>query len=484
MPGESGLGLLKFAAEHYPATGRIMMTGFNTMETAKEVLKVGVYGYLLKPLEKELVRITVQNCLRHMLLENQMKACLAEAQKEVMNINLMLETILNNIDVGVVLIDPEMRMLKWNSTMELLFPQIQGKKGTHCFELIPEHPRSALCDECSTVKAFEMKRPMHTERIISTKDGLKELRISSLPIIEHDKSIKKGMILYYDITEIMEGQRAVSESNKLVAVGQLASGIAHEINTPVQFVGDNIGYLRDTFGNLQPLFSLTKEIQESGCDDQTSLHERCLRLQEVAEAADLDFILQDIPDAIAQSLEGVKRISDIVKAMKDFAHPGEQEKTLADLNGLIQATLTVCKNEWKYVAEITLNLDSDLPQVECLSSEISQVILVLVVNAAHSIEEKIADGTCKMGKIHIATKRYEENRVQIVIQDTGKGIPAEIQEKIFQAFFTTKKRGKGTGQGLTMARNIITEKHNGQLLFTSEPGNGTEFSIILPVISQ
>lgn len=483
MPNESGLDLLRFSAKYYPEIGRIMMTGFNTMETAHEILELGVYGYLIKPLNRDMILITVQNALQHRLLENQMQACLAKAQKEVFDKHNTLETILNNIDVGVTVIDLDLRILDQNKTMKLMFPKIEWEKPNHCFEIMGHTPTNQVCSDCPMQKAFDTKLPTSYDRLIMTEHGHKEFRISALPIVGDGGNINKGLLLFHDVSDIMENQKIASESNKLAAVGQLAAGIAHEINTPTQFLGDNINFLQDSFEDLEKLFSINKEIQGINCSDRGITQEICIRLQKEAEQADLDYLAEEIPAAINQSKDGVERIADIVKAIKYFTHPGEQEKTASNINELIKSTLTVCRNEWKYVAEIQLSLDEYLPMVECLQSEISQVLLILIVNSAHSIEEDMVNENNSRGVIHVSTKKHNSQHVQIVISDTGKGIPSEIQDKIFQAFFTTKKRGKGTGQGLFMANNIITEKHDGNLSFTSKVNKGTEFSIILPIHS-
>ena len=483
MPGESGLDLLKFAAEFYPETGRIMMTGYHNRDAEQKALQIGVYGYLIKPLNSQMINVTIQNSLRRVLLENQMHACLNEAQKEVVDKNRTLEAVLNNIDIGVALIDREMKVLSLNKTMELMCPEINYQKQKHCYDNITEYSTKGLCDDCPLVHAFETKMPFHTERVVRTDDVYKEYKISAIPILENDKSVNKGMILYHDLTDLMETQRSMSESSKLAAVGQLAAGITHEINTPSQFLGDNIRFLEESFKELEPLFPIIQEIQGADISDQPALYEKCRRLKEEVAKVDLDFLQSDIPEAIEQSLEGVRRVREIVMAMKDFSHPGEQDKAPSNINEQVRNTLTVCRNEWKYVAEITLDLDDNLPLVECLQNEINQVILILIVNGAHSIEEKISDGNSKMGQIHITTKNLDQKYVQLTVRDTGNGIPYPIQDKIFEAFFTTKKQGKGTGQGLSMAQHIVMEKHCGKLGFSSEPGVGTEFSITLPVSS-
>lgn len=481
LAGGSGLDLLKYSSEHYPVTGRILMTGFNDMEIANQVLATGVYGYLLKPLGKELVLITVQNALRHKSLENHMEACLEEAQKKLIDKKNTLQTILNNMDVGVAVLDRELRLLEHNKALSLMFPQLKEDKYTYCYEYFSDCSKKNVCTDCSLQKAFDSKEPVYSERVVKTAEGPREFKISVLPIVEKSGEVYKGLVLYSDVTEFMESHRIASESGKMAAVGQLAAGIAHEINTPVQFLGDNINFLHDSFEDIKRLLSVNQEVQNMDYAEKQVAMELCKKIHTEAEDVDLEYLAEEIPNAICQSQDGVKRIAEIVKAMKDFSHPDGQDKTNADINELIKSTITVCRNEWKYVAEMKMNLADDLPFVKCLPSEISQVVLILVVNGAHAIEEKLNNETHSMGQLHVTTKSLDSEHIQISIRDTGAGIPEEVQPKIFQAFFTTKKRGKGTGQGLAMANSIISDNHHGELTFSSEPGKGTEFFITLPL---
>jgi signal transduction histidine kinase len=198
------------------------------------------------------------------------------------------------------------------------------------------------------------------------------------------------------------------------------------------------------------------------------------------EQADTDYLLKEIPHAIDQSLEGLERVAKIVRAMKEFSHPGSEEKRAVDINKAIETTVTVARNEWKYVADVVTQLDSCLPLVPCLGGEFNQVILNLIINAAHAIAGVVGDGSKGKGKITISTRR-DGPWVQIAIQDTGTGIPPEIQSRIFEPFFTTKPVGKGTGQGLALAHSAIVNRHQGRIWFESEPGQGTTFFIKLPV---
>ncbi len=201
---------------------------------------------------------------------------------------------------------------------------------------------------------------------------------------------------------------------------------------------------------------------------------------EIVDHLDWDYLKEEIPRAIDQSIEGIQRVTSIVQAMKEFSHPGSKQKINADLNRIIETTITISRNEWKYVATLETDLDPELQSVPCLVDEMGQVILNLLINAAHAIENELGNNPeGKKGRICISTRQYDQY-VEIRISDTGCGIPASIESKVFDPFFTTKEVGKGTGQGLTIAHDVITGKHNGTLVFETEPGAGTTFIIRLP----
>jgi PAS domain S-box-containing protein len=282
-----------------------------------------------------------------------------------------------------------------------------------------------------------------------------------------------------DITERKQMERQLAQSRKLRSIGQLASGIAHEINTPTQYVGDNTRFLLEAFADLMGVLNayngLLADARSGGFRP-----DRVLAVEEAMRQADVDYLSAEIPVAIRHTLEGVERIAKIVRAMKEFAHPGREEKVMADLNGIIETTLTVARNEWKYVADVVTDFDSGLPPLLCHPGEINQVVLNLIVNAAHAIEEAMGPGAGAKGVITVTTRRCD-GWAQIRIQDTGAGIPAAVQPRIFDPFFTTKPVGRGTGQGLAICHPVIVEKHGGRISFESEVGCGTTFTVELPL---
>ena len=285
--------------------------------------------------------------------------------------------------------------------------------------------------------------------------------------------------------EAEEHQKALQvqlvQAQKLESIGQLAAGIAHEINTPTQYVGDNTRFLQDSVADLIEIIDLY-----DGLLDPAQEHRPCAERSAEAKAAlerlDMEFLREEIPKAISQSLEGVERVATIVRSMKEFSHPGAVERQLADLNRAIESTITVARNEWKYVAEMVTDLDASLPLVPCLLGDVNQVVLNMIVNAAHAIKGVVGD-TGEKGTITVTT-RCAGSWVEVRISDTGSGIPPEIRPRIFDPFFTTKEVGKGTGQGLAIAHTVIVQKHGGEIKVESEVGQGTTFIIRLPLDTE
>lgn len=279
--------------------------------------------------------------------------------------------------------------------------------------------------------------------------------------------------------ELAETRNQLLQAEKLEAVGRLAAGIAHEINTPTQFVGDNVHYLAQSFADILVLVDEYRRIASEvpALRDDASLQ---ARLREVEDNADLEFFRENLEPAIERAKDGISRIAGIVKAMKEFSHPSSEGKETADINRAIQATLTIARNEYKYVADVETDF-GELPMLRCYAGDLNQVFLNLIVNAAHAIADIGQEGAAR-GKIRIRTAS-DEHSVCIEIADTGCGIPEDIRAKVFEPFFTTKGIGRGTGQGLAIARSIVVDKHGGSLTFESEVGRGTTFRIRLPIES-
>lgn len=281
------------------------------------------------------------------------------------------------------------------------------------------------------------------------------------------------------LTQLRHAQSQLLQSQKLEAIGSMAAGIAHEINTPAQFASDNTSFLRKSFVKLTALleaYQLLLDDLEAGPLDGERIAQERARMRR----SKLDFLLQEIPNALDGALEGLSRISSIVRAMKEFSHPSNGIPQPVDLREIITTTVTVSRNEWKYVAEVSTDFDSNLAPVPCLRDELSQVILNLIVNSAHAIQSRIDNSSTLKGKIHIATKSYD-NYAEIAVTDNGCGIPEAIHHRVFEPFFTTKPVGSGTGQGLAIAYSVVVDKHKGRIHFTSSETDGTTFVLRLPL---
>jgi signal transduction histidine kinase len=265
-------------------------------------------------------------------------------------------------------------------------------------------------------------------------------------------------------------------SQKLESVGRLAAGIAHEINTPIQFVGDNVNFLSGAFEQLLALCDSYKVACAKAATGRLSA-EDVAGLKQNEETADIEYIRANVATSIASTLDGVGRVARIVQSMKAFAHPDRGERATADLNAALRDTLTVATNELKYVAQVETDFGK-IPPVPCFVSDLNQVFLNLLVNAAHAIGDVVGK-TGQRGVIRVRTY-LEGSVVVIAISDTGTGIPEAVRGRIFDPFFTTKEVGKGTGQGLALARAVVVDRHGGSLIFETEMGKGTTFFVRIP----
>ena len=282
-----------------------------------------------------------------------------------------------------------------------------------------------------------------------------------------------------DITQRKNLEQQLAQAKKMESIGQLAAGIAHEINTPAQFVGDNIRFIKDAFDDLIELnggYSKLLDAVKNEAVTEALIEE----IEAAYKKSDPEYLVEEIPLAIDQSLDGITRISKIVRAMKEFSHPGGKDLEATDLNQSISNTITVASNEWKYIADVKTDLAEDLPSVKCFPQEINQVILNLIVNAAHAIDGTREGESADKGSIKISTRQIDDE-VEVRVTDSGCGIPDDIKHRIFDPFFTTKDVGKGSGQGLAMAYKTIVDQHKGKLEVESTIGRGTTFTIRLPI---
>ena len=334
--------------------------------------------------------------------------------------------------------------------------------------------------------------------------GQRTLLVSVLPRAEA-RQVAGVLGVAADLSEISELERQLAQTSRLESIGQLAAGIAHEINTPVQYASDNTRFVADSFGNV--LRGLREVAELAGGDIEgdsdgdgdgdgdsdsdsdsdgaggAGTHrpevELRHRLRSLVEDLDLEFVAEEVPSALTQSLEGLDRVAQIVRAMKEFSHPGG-ERLPTELNRLVESTIQVCRNEWKYVAELNLDLDPAVGEVPCFEGDVKQAVLNLLVNAAHAIgERRRVEGTDALGTLCVSTHRNGAE-VSLVVEDDGIGMDEAVRSRVFDPFFTTKEVGKGTGQGLNLAHSAVVTKHQGRILVSSEPMRGAVFTVVLP----
>ncbi len=449
------------------AIATILMTGNRDLGSAPKNLDVGARDLLANPFGPDELHAQMFNELRQKHAElSQMHKMLAMGEART-------RAILQSAHDGILTIDV-------TGGIESLNPRAEETFGWSQMEVVGRRfieemvaPKSRAVVEIEVERAMGAEPPSLPREIAGLRRNGQEF-----PMEYHLTRIEspEGMLFcafVRDLTESKRLQMDLQQAQKLEAVGRLAAGIAHEINTPIQFIGDNTRFLCDAFKDYSRLLQAYRETVEAAHLESLVIQ----GLDKLAQELELDYLSEQIPRTLDRTIEGVQRVATIVRAMKEFAHPDQAEMIASDLNRAIQATLQVARNEYKYVAEVETDFGS-IPLVTCHAGDLNQVFLNIVVNAAHAMED-VAKTTGKKGKLRVRTAQ-EDGAVVVSIQDTGAGISEQIREKIFDPFFTTKPVGRGTGQGLSIARNIV-EKHRGSLTFETETGKGTTFFIRIPV---
>ncbi len=403
---------------------------------------------------------------------------LGDEQAALRTVHQEAEVFINAVPSILIGMDQDSRITRWNFKAASVFglpeAEVAGKQLTDCGIRwvrpgMQDEVRSWCSERCSR-RCDQVPFEMNGETRL--------LGLTITPVHMADENLTKLLVIGSDTTARSVLEEQLRQAQKLESVGQLAAGIAHEINTPTQYIGDNVRFLRDAFRDLKSLLGNYERLSVAGQGNSLS-REAVQEAAAAVEEANADYLLEEIPKAIDQTLEGVTRVSTLVGAMKEFSHPGTKGKTPLDLNHAIQCTITVARNEWKYVADMETEFDPSLPPISCEPGEFNQVILNLIVNAAHAIGDVVGKGGSEKGKIKVQTRNCPE-WAEIRVQDTGSGIPEKVRARVFDPFFTTKEIGKGTGQGLAIARSVVVDKHDGTIHFETEEGKGTTFIVRLP----
>jgi len=388
------------------------------------------------------------------------------------------ELFINSVPSILVGVSRDSRIKRWNLAAAQVFglatAEVAGKPLAECGIQWARSDMQAEIDSWCADR--EPRRIEALPFVINTETRFLGLTLQWISAPE--EGVDELLIIGSDVTEREILGQHLRQAQKLEAIGQLAAGIAHEINTPIQYVGDNTRFLQESWPSFHALFAITREMQQEATPGPIS-PQTLQRLDALAQGTDFEYLQTEIPSAIEQSLEGIQRVTKIVRAMKEFSHPGSEEKKSIDINQAIETTITVARNEWKYVSEMETHLDPDLPLVLCHAGEFNQVILNLLINATQAIAQVVGDGSQGKGKIVVSTVR-DQDSAEISISDTGAGIPEAVRSRVFEPFFTTKPVGKGTGQGLALAHTAIVRRHGGKIWFDSELGKGTTFYIRIP----
>ena len=421
----------------------------------------------LARLQRRLQRARQTNQILEDTVEDQIRSVYL-AKQDVDRANSHMDSVLRCVSAAIVIADTEGRITSVRGSTERM-----SKRPTA--SLIGE-PVGTLLEGVSVTNA-ELFGVGECNLRMADGSTIPVLLTTSQLLDESNMAVGTVHVAS-DLRRQKKLEMRLAEVRKLESIGQLAAGVAHEMNTPIQYVGDSAHFLDEVVEELLGLQTVYSELVEQ-VRSEPGLTELVARIDDAEAEADLEFLREEAPGSVARIHEGVNRVSEIVRAMKQFSNQSE-ELVSTDVNSLIDSTLTVAKNEFKYVADVERDFGT-LPSVLCSAGGIGQVVLNLVVNAAHAITDRIeADGG--RGHIRITTRHDDATgTVRVDIADTGGGIPDAIAAKVFDPFFTTKEVGKGTGQGLAISHSIIVERHRGSLTFTTEPGVGTTFHIVLPV---
>jgi signal transduction histidine kinase len=352
------------------------------------------------------------------------------------------------------------------------FPEARWREAGFLDVLLPRDREPAArrqFDEC-TPGTFEVLCS-----VVTADNRVVELRWSMCCEMVRDCRFLRGLMI--DVSEARRMVREMALGQKLESVGRIAAGVAHEINTSVQFISDSVRFVRHALKDVPTALADYRALA-AGALSGKDVVAAARKASDTDEAADVDYFLKNAPDALDRALEGIGRVGSIVRSMTEFAHPDSRTQADVDINRSIRTTLNMARNEYKSVAELVTDF-GDIPAVHCHAGDINQVVLNLLLNAAHAIGDAVA-GSDSKGRITVRTRAIG-GFVEISIGDTGEGIPESVRSRIFEPFVTTKEVGRGTGQGLALSRGIVVEKLKGSLHFETETGKGTTFFIRLPV---
>lgn len=507
MPGESGLELVRFIRSEHPDTAVIIVTVIEDMETAREAIALDLYGYIVKPIDGSQILISVDNALRrrelelkekayHQMLEKQVHDRTLELQEVIRKLGtaqkekedaanqlheqlFFLQILMDAIPVPIFYKDREGRYRGGNQAFEAYSGVPKARiAGKTVFDIAP--PELAEIYHQADMKLMQEAGRQVYEASVKYADGSLHDVVFHKDVYRDAEGRTAGIVgVMLDITERKQLEKKLLQARKLESIGRLAAGIAHEINTPAQYISSNMRFLEEALGDLRGVFEFVMRLPEEFKKAKPG-NEFVDEIETLLKAADPEYLLTEIPRSITQSLEGMDHVSRIVRSMRDFARPDMGEKTVVNLNKVIENSIILSQSEWKSVAAVETDFDPSLPAVSCLTGEMNEVFLNLMINAAHAVEQAGHKADGNKGSIAVSTRR-KDDFVEIRFRDNGCGIPESIQHRIFEPFFTTKEVGRGIGQGLNVSYRVITELHGGSMDFITEEGKGTTFTIRIPI---
>jgi two-component system, NtrC family, sensor kinase len=488
-PGMDGLGTIVKLWEADPQVQVVICSAYSDYSWSEIIARLGQTDRLVilrKPFDNIEVLQLAHSLTTKWSLQQRLQAHLQELEETVSQrtralheSQALFRLILENTNDLITVIDANKRRVYSSPAHRRLIGYSQEELASMpAFALVHPEDRSAFDELMANPDAATKSTTISARK--QHKEGF-WLHFEALvgAIRKDDGGILYWVITERDITERHQQEIQVRLNQKLESIGLLAAGIAHEINTPTQFISDNLTFLKDSFGQLSAILASHRTLLDAA-RAQAALANEVAAADAVETEHELSYLQTEIPRTIEQSLDGIGRVAKIVRSLKEFSHPGSPTRSPMDLNHAIENAVMVCRHEWKYVADVKLDLDPGMPLVPCLADEFNQAILNLLINAAHAIADAQKVKGSGKGLIHVST-HVEDTWAVIKIGDSGTGIPEAIRERIFEPFFTTKPMGKGTGQGLPIVRTVIVGKHQGKIDFVSEVGVGTTFILHLPV---
>lgn len=468
--------------------GGILTRQLSDLQTGARHVAEGNFGHMIHAAGEDELADTARSfnmmsaALARYATELEAARLQAEAGRDLAET--VLEDAVQSLSQGVLILDAEGNELKRNQAFNRHYPDaISGLVQAHTIREIAQATAPYIQRIDDGARIGNGGKPDY----LSGPERWTSKLIDNRSILHTRRPMSTGgwVIVETDVTAIIEAQerarkleRELLQSQKLEALGTLAGGIAHEINTPIQYIGDNLRFLEDTTADLMKVIDTHRALADAA-QEHGLLAQWVDGCRAAYDESDVEFVREEAIQAARQSIEGVRQVSNIVLAMKEFSHPVSKDLAPVDLNRVLERSAVVCKSEWKHVAELGFDLERGLPDVVGLEGPLNQVALNLIINAAHAIVAK-GDG---IGQITVRT-RHEGECVRLEVEDTGTGIPADVIDRIFEPFFTTKDVGQGTGQGLALTHDIIVNKHGGKIDVRTAEGKGTTFVITLPRDTQ